>query len=63
MTLPGYITSIGGNENCLQNFDWKSEGKRPLNRSIWEVNIKEDLKELGRGLNPCGSELDAVTES
>jgi hypothetical protein len=38
-----------GEEKCVQNFDWKTEGKRPLGRprSSREVNVRMCLRETG----------------
>jgi len=45
-------------EECIQNFRWKSEGKR-------EDNIKMDLRERRweRELDVCGSGLGPVVNS
>jgi hypothetical protein len=38
-------------EECIQGFDGKPEGKRPLGRPRrrWEDNITMDLREIGWG--------------
>ena len=44
-------SAYGGEEKPMQGFGGKSEGKRPLGRPRrrWEVTIKMDFQEVGRG--------------
>jgi hypothetical protein len=45
----GHVAHMG--EECVQEFDWKPEGKRPLGRPRhrWEDGIRMDLRETGWG--------------
>jgi hypothetical protein len=61
--IVGVYNKHGRNKKFLQNSGGNPEGKITLSRPRWEEIIKEDLKEMGFGLNSCGSELDPVTES
>jgi hypothetical protein len=40
----------GVDEQCVQNFGRKNEGKSPLGRSRrrWEFNVKVDMNQIGR---------------
>jgi hypothetical protein len=56
----GRVTCLGERRNAYRILIEKPEGKRPLGRPRrkWEVNIKMDLREIGReyGLDSSGSE-------
>ena len=41
-------STFGAIQKCIQSFDVKPEGKRPIGRPRrrWEDNIKMDLKEV-----------------
>jgi hypothetical protein len=59
MRWAGHVACIG--EKCVQRFDGKREGKRPLGRSRrrWEDGIRMDLRETvcgGYGVDSPGSE-------
>jgi hypothetical protein len=50
--MGGACRAHGREEKCVQNFDWKPEGKRQLGRRRhrWEDNIKMDLRKTGFGM-------------
>jgi hypothetical protein len=50
MRLAGHVARTGETRNAYQILAVKSEGKRPFGRprSRWEVNIRIDLREVGR---------------
>jgi hypothetical protein len=41
-----HATSMGGEEECIQDFGWKCRGKRGLRRPKcrWKDNIKMDVR-------------------
>jgi hypothetical protein len=49
MRWVGHVAYMG--EECVQGFDGKAEGKRPLGRPRrrWENRIRMDLREIGWG--------------
>ena len=49
--MVGACSTYGGEERCIQSFDGKPEGKRPLGKPTrrWEGNIKMDFREVGWG--------------
>ena len=49
--MGGACSAHGGGERCVQGFDGKPEGRRPLGRPRhrWEDNIRMDLREVSCG--------------
>jgi hypothetical protein len=61
MRWAGHVGRMGEGRGVHRGLVGKSEGKRPLRRPRrrWEINIKRDLQEVGRG---CGDWMERTQD-